>query len=100
MGVWAEGNFQNDEALDLVADIADDVLKQMYPPAGFEDLDRFMAAVAVMKALVEHCSAPCPARAALAALKQEALRLYDAGIDEYEPNPEFKVCRRLVIEGT
>lgn len=100
MGVWAEGNFQNDEALDFVSDIADEVSNHMTPPAGFEELDRLMAAVAVLKALVENCRATCPTRADLAALKQQALRVYDAEIDEYEPKPDFKSGRRRVIEQT
>ena len=100
MGTWAEGNFDNDSALDLVADIADEVAKEMTPPEEVEDIDLVMGAVAIRMALVQHCHAPRPNAAEIASLKLAVLSVYDEQIDGLEPEPEFKINRRQVISDT
>jgi hypothetical protein len=100
MGTWAEGNFDNDSALDFVSDIAKDVAGEMGPPEEVEDVDLVMSAVAVRKALVEHCHAPPPKRAEIESLKSAVLSIYDEQIDGLEPDPEYKVARRRVIAET
>jgi hypothetical protein len=100
MGAWADGNFDNDSALDFVADIANDVAREMAPPGGVEDIDLVMAAVAVCKTLVEHCHAPHPDRAKIESLKAEVLSMFDEQIDELEPKPDYKVGRRAAIVAT
>ncbi len=74
MGVWAEGNFDNDAALDLVAGIAAEVAEEMSLPDEVEDIDLVMAAVAVRMALVEHCHAPRRNETKLSRLKSRSLR--------------------------
>jgi hypothetical protein len=100
MGAWAEGNFDNDTALDLVVGVARDVAKEMSAPSCVEDVDLVMAAVAVRKALVEHCCAPWPERAEIESLKSAVLSVYDEEIDGLEPKADYKFGRRRVIEET
>lgn len=100
MGAWGEGNFQNDAALDTVASIADVVDKELVPPAEVEDVDLVMAAVAIRKALVEHCHATPPERPALEALKAVVLAVYDEQIDGLKPKPGYKENRRRTIVET
>lgn len=100
MGTWAEGNFDNDTALDFVADAANNVAKGMSPPSGMEDVDSVMAAVAVRKALTEHCHAPAPERQVIESLKAAVLAVYDQEIDDLAPDPDYKVARRRVIAQT
>jgi hypothetical protein len=59
-----------------------------------------MAAVAILKTLIEHCRAPRPERNEIVALRDSLLAVYDAEIDGLDPDPEFKVERRKVIERT
>jgi hypothetical protein len=100
MGAWAEGNFDNDTALDLVAGVAKDMANESKLPSDVEDIDLVMAAVAVRKALVEHCRAPKPKIAEIEALKASVLALYDENIDDLDPDPDYKTGRRQVIAET
>ena len=100
MGTWAEGNFDNDCALDFVSDIARSVAEEMAPPDEIEDLDLVMAAVAVRKTLVEHCHAPPPSRESIESLKAEVISMYDEEIDALEPADDYKTARRTVIVDT
>ena len=100
MGTWAEGNFDNDSALDFVEEIADTVAKEIAEPDGVEDIELVMAAVAVQKALVEHCHAPPPEKSLIESLKSSILKVYDREIDDLDPDPEYKGARRRVIEQT
>ncbi|HVT79286.1 MAG TPA: DUF4259 domain-containing protein [Phycisphaerae bacterium] len=100
MGTWAEGNFDNDTALDLVGDIAQSATDEMTPPDAVEDVDLVMAAVAIRKVLVEHCNAPRPEPSQLKKLKAQVLAIYDEEIDGLEPEPQYKIARRKVIAQT
>ena len=100
MGTWAAGVFENDASLDLVSDVADEVKKEMAPPDSVEDTDQVLAAVAILKVLVEHCHVPPPELAEIESLKVVVLDLYDKEIDGLDPDEDFKVQRRGVIERT
>jgi hypothetical protein len=100
MGTWAEGNFDNDAALDLLADISATVSQEMSPPEHVEDVDLVMAAVAVRRILIERCHASRPERDEIEQLKNAVLSVYDAQIDGLAPDQDFKVKRRRVIEAT
>jgi hypothetical protein len=100
MGTWSSENFGNDAALDLVCSVANNVKKELAAPSGVEDLELVMAAVAILKALIEHCHAPRPDSSEIIALRDKVLAIYDAEIDELDPSPEFKAERRKVIEQT
>ena len=97
MGVWGAGNFDNDYALDFVSEIAETVKDELSPPEDVEDIEVVMGAVAVYKALVEHCSAAPPTSEELLSLKQSIIDIYDKSIDELDPAPDYKVARRQVI---
>ena len=47
-----------------------------------------MAAVAILKVLVQHCHALPPERAKLESLRDSILTVYDAEIDDLDPSPE------------
>ena len=100
MGTWDTGNFNNDAALDLVANVVLKLREEMTPPGEVEDIMLIMGAVETYLVLVKHCGANPPERAELESLRDEVLRVYDAEIDDLEPTPEFKKGRRRVIAGT
>ena len=62
----------------------------MRPPSGFEDIDLIMAAVAMRKALVEHCHAYAPKRVEIEALRDAVLTVCDAEIEELHPKPRLQ----------
>ena len=100
MGTWDSGNFENDTAVDLVAELSESVSQEIRPPECVEDDELIMAAVAVLKVLVQHCHAAPPERAKIESVRDAVLTVYDAEIDGLDPSPEYKAERRQVIEQT
>jgi hypothetical protein len=100
MGAWASGNFDNDAALDFLSDVIKNVDQDLKPPEEVEEIDMLMAAVTIRKALVELCHANAPPREQIEELKDAVLQIYDDEIDGLEPDEEYKIERRQVIEKT
>ncbi|HWB52772.1 MAG TPA: hypothetical protein VG722_01205 [Tepidisphaeraceae bacterium] len=100
MGAWAERNFDSDEALDYVDEVAHGVASAISVPEEAEDIDLVMAAVAVRMTLVEHCHASKPRLSEIEALRDAVLAVYDEKIDGLDPEPGYKEGRRKVIVDT
>ncbi|QEH34859.1 hypothetical protein OJF2_34040 [Aquisphaera giovannonii] len=117
MGTWDAGNFDGDDPREFLADMVarwerivdrtlagepvDEVAGFRFQP-GFEALDgAVMPTVEILIAVAEKL--PCdhlPDPDKVAAWRSGAMRIYDAEIDLFEPDEEYKVGRRAVIEAT
>jgi hypothetical protein len=100
VGTWAAGNFDSDAALDLVEHFAETVREEIAKPVDVGDLEEIMAAVSVLKVLVEHCHASAPDTEEIDSLRDAILEVYDEQIDGLEPHPDYKRDRRRTIVGT
>jgi hypothetical protein len=121
MGTWGPGNFENDAAadhlMDLCAPLLTEIEKAMEEPASLEpdeyEADIVMANLEIIACLSEHLGRhehsklgnflypyvlPSPKK--VATWKQAYLAVWDGGIDELDPNPEYKKNRREVIAQT
>jgi hypothetical protein len=100
MGTWGSGNFAGDAALDFVESIAAEVDKELVPPEDFGDIEIIMAAVATRIVLIDHCNASRPDRGEVETLRDRVLEVYDEEIEGLDPDPEYLIERRRVIEQT
>jgi len=107
MGTWAAGNFSNDGSLDFVGDLIDQLTKTVV--ACFKndntDLDEggeseLMPSVAIIKILSEQCGAAPPKPEVIEKWRSQYLEIYDDQIDRLDPNPDYKVERRKIIDET
>jgi len=107
MGTWAAGNFSNDGSLDYVGQLIDqltDTVVRCFTD-GNADLDEggeseLMPSVAIIKVLSEQCGAAPPKPDVIEGWHSKYLAIYDEHIDDLDPNPEYKVERRKVIDET
>lgn len=110
MGAWGTGNFDNDSACDYLDSIKFQlirVIEDCFPSEDDTDLldecgDELMASVEILTLLTEHYYGHNPHVEASEARnwKERFLRIYDEQIDDYEPDPEYKIERRTVIVDT
>lgn len=107
MGTWAEGNFDSDGALDFVGDLMDqltNIVKTCFDE-GNADLDEggeseLMPSVAIIKLLAEQCGAAPPKPDVIQSWHEQYLQIYDEQIDDLDPDAEYKIERRKVIDAT
>jgi hypothetical protein len=108
MGTWEAGNFDNDEALDYVAEIQAPLLHQLEhiiadPHLAEPDEPtsaRVMAAAEILAILCEQCNAVPPKPDIVTQCQEAYLPVWDGYIDRLEPDPEYKLERRKVIQAT
>lgn len=101
MGTWASDNFGNDGACDFRASVVNDLLNTAKPPADLLEIEEVMAAVAIVIAICERCGVPGNLLDFdVDYLRCKVLAIYDAEIDEYDPDPDYKRDRREVISRT
>lgn len=101
MGTWASDNFGNDGACDYRATVVDLLLKTFKQPGDLFDIDEVMAAGAMILAICDRCGVPGGLLDFdLDTLQTSVLRVYDAEIDDYARNPDYKRDRREVIVQT
>jgi uncharacterized Zn-finger protein len=108
MGTWGEENFSNDGALAFVEEVVAQLVERIEGCFASETgahLDQqgetvLMPAVDIIAALCEHCHAVPPPLPHIQRWHTTYLQHYDAQIDTFNPDPEFKVARRQVIEAT
>ena len=108
MGTWAAGNFDNDGAMDYVGELIEQLTKtitkcfdeddEMLLDEGGEDY--LMPSVAIIKMLSENCNAAPPKPQVIKKWQKRYLASYDKNIDGLDPNEEYKVTRRQVIDQT
>lgn len=107
MGTWSAGNFENDGALDFVGDLVDQLIEgieRCFEESG-ADLDEegeavLVPSVEIISLLCERCNAAPPDPEAVKSWKEEYLEIYDAQIDQLDPDPDYQVERRRTIEQT
>jgi hypothetical protein len=103
MGTWGAGNFADDRALDWLGGFVDGLVDRIEegmadPEAGCSHpLGAQLEALAV---LCEQLNAVPPEPARVARWREKYVRTWDAGIDAYGPDPQYKADRRKVIEAT
>lgn len=108
MGTWDEGNFSNDGALDYLATLIQKLVTRIENLLASDygaDLDEcgeseLMPSVEIISLLCEHCDAVPPRESVVKGWRQRYLNIYDEQIDALDPDPEFKVKRRQVIDAT
>jgi RNA polymerase subunit RPABC4/transcription elongation factor Spt4 len=108
MGVWGEGNFSNDGALDYVGTLVQQLVVRVQALFASEygaDLDELgeselMPSVEIISVLCEHCNAVPPRASVVKRWRERYLRIYDEQIEMLDPDAEFKTKRRRVIEAT
>ena len=59
-----------------------------------------MPSVAIIKVLSEQCGAAPPKPEVIEEWRSKYLAIYDEQIDDLDPNPDYKVERRKVIDET
>lgn len=108
MGIFGEGNFANDGALDYVNDLVDRLAATVDECLADEErsaLDEegeavIMPSIEIIALLCEHCSAAPPPEETVNRWREQYLHIYDEEIDFLDPKPTFKEKRRAVIERT
>ena len=108
MTTWGPGNFQNDDVLEYVYDIANGMKKVIEDCLADEkraSLDEdgeavLMPSVVILSVLCEHCKAAPPEEKIVREWQEKYLRIYDEQIDGFEPQRAYKIERRKVIEET
>jgi hypothetical protein len=102
VGTWAEGG-----SLDYVGDLIDQLTNTVI--GCFNDgnaaLDEggeseLMPSVAIIGILSERCGAAPPKPKVIEEWRSKYLAIYDDQIDDLDPNPDYKVKRRKVIDDT
>ncbi|HKI34164.1 MAG TPA: DUF4259 domain-containing protein [Gemmataceae bacterium] len=103
MGTWGAGNFSDDNALDwlgsLVDELVADIDKGMARPEAI--CGHWLAAqIEVLALLCEQLNAVPPTPQEVTAWRKTYLQTWEAEIDDYDPDPEYKAKRREVIDST
>lgn len=108
MGTWAEGNFDNDGALDYVGEVIDSLVARIedcFAEEGMAALDEdgeavIVPTVAIISLLHEHCKAAPPHKEAVATWKKNYMAIFDASVENLSPVEGYAAARRKVIEDT
>jgi hypothetical protein len=105
MGTWGPANFSSDSALDwlgefvaaLVAEISEGIADR-YPSTVCDH--PLAAKIEVLTLLCEQSHAVPPEPEEVAAWREAYLQRWEAHIDSYDPNPEYRAKRREVLDST
>jgi hypothetical protein len=108
MGDFAEHNFGNDGALEylalltakLVATITEIMADEERLELDEDGETMLMPSVEILALLCERYDARPPRPATVRQWGRKYLQVYDRGIDAFNPDADFKVARRKVIEHT
>ncbi len=108
MGTWAEGNFDNDEAQDYLGDLIDQFTETINETLDDEHRSRLdeegeaviMPSVELIALLAERYHMAPPELATIHDWRDRYLAIYDAQIDELDPQGDYKTKRRKTIEKT
>ena len=110
MGTWGAGNFDNDSACDYLDSIKFQLIKVIEDCFQTEDEtelldecgDELMASVEILTLLTEHYYGHNPHVEVSEAQRwrEKFLRMYDEQLDDYEPQKDYNIERRKIIEDT
>ena len=105
MGTWGSGIFQNDVALDYLAEIQEALVKRMEQIIANPSLAEpdeptsaeVMVAVEIAAMLCEQFNAVPPEPDFIELCRDTYLQVWDGYIDKLAPNPDYKTERRETI---
>lgn len=106
MGTWNVGNFDSDEALDYVGELMDELEGRVdgffcsNDPDLVEGESMVLPTIAIMQLLSEHTGAAPPKPERIEKWQEKYLAVFDAQIDDFEPEGVYKGKRREVIART
>ena len=106
MGTWGPGNFDSDQALDIVGDLCHQFEQEISSAASIsglgvdEFLNEIMPKIAVLAVLVEQCLKTGPRLAVVRDWRERFVGLYDREIDKLALSSDFKDERRATISNT
>src|SRR5262245_28468248 len=108
MRVWGEDNFANDGARDYLAMLAAKLVatvNEIFLDAERLELDEdgesmFMPSVELLALLCERYDVAPPKPSAVRQWQEKYLKVYDASVGKYNPDPRFRAGRRKAIEKT
>ena len=108
MGTWAEGNFDNDGALDYLGDIINQItsnIEDIFKSGTAAGLDEcgeseLMPGVEIISILCEKCNGVPPEVDVVNRWKKKYLQIYDSQIDKLGADADYKIKRRKIIEDT
>jgi len=108
MGTWAEGNFDNDGALDYLGDLINQLtsnIEDIFKSATAAGLDEcgeseLMPGVEIIYLLCKNCNGVPPKEDNINRWKTDYLHIFDTQIDALTPKSDYKIKRRKVIETT
>ncbi len=108
MGIWDEGVFDNDGASDYVADLVEQMearIEQILADDDRSMLDEegdsvLVPTVELICIICTHVNTPTPRLEVVRHWQEKYLGIYDDQIDNFEPQSEYKLNRRIVIEDT
>lgn len=111
MGVWGDGNFERDDALNMLdgryAQLLEDIRKtfqRKHETTLYEDTGEsgIVANIDILTTLFEHYQSTPPGLALeeIAQWKQDYLDTFDRTIQEYLSAPGFAERRRKTVEAT
>ncbi|MBD2766876.1 DUF4259 domain-containing protein [Hymenobacter sp. BT664] len=105
MGTWGSGNFDSDDALDYLSDIANPLVEKLMEVVenpeladADEESNHCMAAVEILTMLSQYYSDTRLNPQFVADCRRTVLTQWDETIDELDPDPDYKVARRQVME--
>lgn len=106
MGTWGSGNFDNDHALDYLAEVCDPLVGKLSevvenPSLAEADEDGWvecLVAVEILTGLGGRYSSEKLTSQLVTECRDTVLTQWDATIDELDPDPEYKIERRLTIQ--
>jgi hypothetical protein len=108
MGTWAAGNFDNDGALDYLAEVMDSLQMRIEDTLADEDLVSLdedgetvlMPSIHITALLCERCHGAPPKADIVRCWREKYLQVFDEQIDGLQPHPDFKTQRREIIKAT
>jgi hypothetical protein len=108
MGTWAEGNFDNDGAMDFLDDLLGQMVATVEDVLGDKSrvqLDEegeaeLMPRVELIALLCERYNATPPQPTVIARWRKKYLKVFDEQINDLSPKDDFKKQRRKTIERT
>ena len=109
MGTWAHGNFDNDTALDWLGEVAGKLLHEiaeaMNSPESLEagewDSDTVPCKAELLCVMSENGMRPnWPEASVLEQWKNIYLSAWESSIDDLDPDADYKIKRRTVLEET
>jgi hypothetical protein len=103
MGTWGPGNFDSDDALEILEEVANIIQPEiagfmMSSRVGYEDLGAVLACLAVENALISECGLPPRDPEKASAIHKKVVAILDAEGSEMISDPAFLAARREAIE--